>query len=262
MRSIRFETKPITLADEKDDPVTDRQERVTGFVQEKAKRRIIKLIGAGGLGGEIAHGLVRKGYCENGRLEIFDGDTVTASCLTRQRFYEEDLYKNKAIALSRNLVKEAVKRSEIVGYPMTIQEAIETNGVNAEADLAICAPDNDDTRIYVCQKFGLDQGIPIVVVGLGRDADWGYALIQQQGSACFGCLTTPSPKSAIQPCPNTPATIDIVKIIAGLAVFAVDTVLMERRKNWNYKSISLSTFIPDRAITVERRPDCKLCGKQ
>ena len=53
--------------------VEDRQQKLKGFNQEAlAKARVI-IIGAGGLGGEIGEGLVRKGV---GTIVFFDHDLV------------------------------------------------------------------------------------------------------------------------------------------------------------------------------------------
>lgn len=260
LRSVRLLTQEFNIKDEYDDSVTDRQERVPGFRQEKARGINIVMIGAGGLGGEISHGLARKGYCENAVLSIFDGDVVTASCLSRQRFYPEQLYQNKAVSLGKNLMREAIKRSTICAYPMTIQEAVE-NSLDIKGDLFICAPDNDKTRTFVAKEIGLKKLKPVIFCGVSRDADWGFVFVQELGGACFGCLSPNAVKSQIQPCPKTPAVIDILKVLAGICLFAVDTVIMDRKRNWNYKSVSLSSFMGDTARTIERRPDCPLCGK-
>ena len=41
-------------------PVSDRQELIEGWEQEKLTKASVFVAGAGGLGGEIAEGLVRK----------------------------------------------------------------------------------------------------------------------------------------------------------------------------------------------------------
>src|SRR3989338_3423808 len=86
-----FYTRPLK------ENIFDRQIQISGFDQEKLTSATIVLIGAGGLGGEIGEGLVRKGA---GKINIFDADVVEPSNLNRQFFFKENLYKNKAISLA------------------------------------------------------------------------------------------------------------------------------------------------------------------
>ncbi len=93
-------------------------------------------------------------------------------------------------------------------------------------------------------------------------ADWGYVFVQEPGQACFGCLfphALEEETSGRAPCAKVAAVKDILKALSGIALYAVDTVLMPRRREWNYRQISLSATMPDVARTIERRHDCKLC---
>ena len=88
LRSTTYMAKGVTTSVEGEDRVTDRQERIPGFLQARLCGSKILLIGAGGLGGEIGEGVVRKGI---GTLVILDPDVVEVSNLNRQRFFKEDL---------------------------------------------------------------------------------------------------------------------------------------------------------------------------
>lgn len=212
------------------------------------------MIGAGGLGGEIGEGLLRKGVrC----LKIFDGDVVELSNLNRQKFYEEDLYQSKAIRLAKNLAQEAVKNSIIRGYPMSFQRAMET-GMDVFGDVATCGVDNNETRVYV-SRYYYQKDTPVVFTAVSRDANHGYVFVQEPGKACFGCLFPYAINDDRQPCPKTPAVKDILKVVAGMVLYAVDTLVMDRKRNWNYKEVFLASFVPDRAYTLERKEDCRLC---
>jgi hypothetical protein len=63
------------------------------------------------------------------------------------------------------------------------------------------------------------------------------------------------------PCPGTPAIVDILKVVTGIAVYAVDSLLMPRPRRWNYKAVYLATE-GDCTWTVAKRPDCALCGER
>jgi molybdopterin/thiamine biosynthesis adenylyltransferase len=239
LRSVRYCCKEIAPKDAGDESITDRQERIPGFKQETMNRLRVVLIGAGGLGGEIGEGLVRKGA---GCLKIFDGDTVELSNLSRQRFYEEDLYKNKAVCLAKNLAREGIRKTELIAHPVMFQRAVEDK-IDTTCDIAICAPDNDETRVFV-SKYFLGTA-PVVFTGLDRMAITGYVCIQEPGKRTFLDDFPNAMKKKRQPCPNTPAIIDIVKIVAGYVLFAVDSVTMERKRSWNFRQFFMCGTVPE-----------------
>jgi molybdopterin/thiamine biosynthesis adenylyltransferase len=215
----------------------------------------VLLIGAGGLGGEIAHGLVRKGVFH---LKIFDGDFVSLTNLTRQYFYEFDLMKNKAICLGKNLIKEATRQTEITAYPMMFQKAVEEK-TSMDCDVVVCAPDNDDTRIYVSKYFM--NKVPVIFTGLDLEASTGYIFIQNQGQACIACAR---PNAIIKerfPCGEAAAIIDLGKIVSGFALFAIDTTVMKRKTGWNYRQFFIAGFAPDIVQLIEKKKDCPLCKR-
>ena len=88
--SIRLKGKRIAGAE-------DRQGKIPGFIQAALSGATVVGIGAGGLMSHILPTLCRKGI---GGLVLFDDDFVEASNLNRQRFYEKDFGKNKALALA------------------------------------------------------------------------------------------------------------------------------------------------------------------
>ena len=45
---------------------------------------------------------------------------------------------------------------------------------------------------------------------------------------------------------------DILKVIGGLALYAVDSLLMERPRNWNLRYVFLAGFIEDAHRIVEK----------
>ena len=242
------------LSDGTKESITDRQEKVPGFKQSVMDALCVLQIGAGGLGGEIAQGLVRKGI---GKLMIFDGDTVELSNLSRQLFYKEDLYKNKATSLAKNLVKEGVKKTNIEAYPCMFQKAVEAN-INTACDVVVCAPDNDDTRIFVTKYFY--KKTPVILVGLDRQASTGYIFIQKPNGPCFACAIPKAIENKREHCPNTAAIIDLVKIVAGFVLFAIDSTVMERKTNWNFRQFFIAGFAPEVVKTIEKKYDCALCG--
>jgi molybdopterin/thiamine biosynthesis adenylyltransferase len=237
--------------------VTDRQQKIPGFDQTTLEESTVLLVGAGGLGGEVGHSLVRKGV---GGLQICDSDIVMPSNLNRQRFYIDDLYKNKAVRLAKNLKKEATMKTKFFAYPMDFQRLIE-EGVKVDCTAVACGVDNNPTRRFVAKYFH-SREIPVVYTALSKDANYGYVFVQEPGKACFGCVFPDALDDETYPC-GAGAVIDIVKVATGLATFAIDTLIMsERKRNWNLRRFFMSGFVPDSGVWAEKRVNCPICGER
>ena len=57
------------------------------------------------------------------------------------------------------------------------------------------------------------------------------------------------------PCPGTPAIADILQAVGALAVYAVDTLLMSRKRYWNYRRVNLTDGLLDGSAVVQSRAD-------
>jgi molybdopterin/thiamine biosynthesis adenylyltransferase len=235
--------------------VAARHVGVIGFDQSIFSQSKITLVGAGGINGENGEGFVRKGI---GKLDIFDGDDVELSNLNRQRFTRKEIGKNKAIGLARNLVREGYMGTILNAYPFFFQEALE-KGTIPETDLIICAVDNEETRIFL-SRYAIKNKLPAIFSAVSRDANQGYVFVQEPGKACFACAFPNTISNQITPCPNTPAIKDILKIVSGLALYAADTILMSRKRDWNFRMIYLAGFVPDENRRIAPNPDCPLCS--
>ncbi len=218
--------------------VSARQERTKGWDQERLSHARGLVVGAGGLGGEVGEGLVRKGI---GFLDICDFDVVTPSNLNRQKFSKHNLYKNKAIELCRILSRQGFLGGRLRGRPCSFQDL---DKELLDVDFVVCGVDNQlpDTRLAVCNWCD-ERGIPGVFLGVSTDADFGYVLVQVPGEACWGCVfkpefALPRPSTDVL-CPGVPASLDILKTLGGLACYAVDTLVMNRPRDWNYRVVSL-----------------------
>ncbi len=233
----------------------DRFQRIPGANQAALARAHIVLIGCGGLGGEVGHGLARKGV---GRLTLFDFDTVELSNLHRQFFGPDDLRQNKALALARNLARQATGATLIEGHARSFQDAV-AHGVNVNGDIAIVGVDNNPTRIAAAEHY-LARRTPVIYLAVDERASRGYVFVQrsQPGEPCFLCLFPDAGEDRrVHGCAG--ASIEILKIVAGIALYAVDSLLMTRPRPWNYKEIFLDQG-PDGHRTIRPRPGCPLCG--
>ena len=231
----------------------DRQERIPGFDQAALSAASIVCIGAGGLISHIAPTLARKGV---GHLTLIDHDSVEASNLNRQRFYPENIGLNKAIALARNLQRECIIETQITGIPLYFDEATEA-GLDLSCDVAVCGVDNNRARVSAGRYFRAFR-TPVIFTGVSASGDHGYVFVQGKSGACLGCVFPDLVNDDRLPCPGTPAVADILQLIGALAVYAVDTLLMNRPRTWSYRSTSISDCALDGCSLVPVRPDCPM----
>jgi len=239
--------------------VDDRQRRVPGFSQPALEGLVVAVVGSGGLGSEFVRGAAKKGI---GRLNLYDGDPVTLSNLNRQMFRPGDIGKNKAVCLARNASRLGYLGSQLVAVPFYIQAAVD-RGLEQPCDAVFCGVDNDQTRAYVAERY-LDK--PVIFAAVSTDAGHGYVAVQEPGGACFRCIhpqafdhETAVPVEDGQ-CPVDPAVIDILGVTAMVALYALDSLVMERPRTWNFKQVVLHGQMPDITAAVSRRSDCPLCS--
>ena len=233
----------------------NRFQRIHGASQPALAQAHVDLIGCGGLGGEVGHGLVRKGV---GHLTLCDHDHVEVSNLPRQQFDATDIGKPKALALARNLARQATGPSLIEGYAYSFQDAL-AKGLKLEGQIAVVGVDNNATRIHAAQYY-LARAVPVLFLAVDVQAARGYVFVQtsQPGHPCFQCLYPDAPNDPrIYGCAG--ASIEILKIMAGLALYAIDSLLMARARPWNYKAVFLDQG-GDGQRTIGQRPTCSLCG--
>ena len=233
----------------------DRQGKIPGFSQQALSAAHVVCVGAGGLISHIAPTLARKGV---GKLTILDDDEVEVSNLNRQRFYAKDLGKSKAFALVENLQAECIYATDLRGYRLRFEAAV-GRGIDLACDVAVCGVDNNPARIAASRHFR-KLGVPAIFTAVSADGGHGYVFVQEPNSPCFGCLFPDAVDSQTYPCPGTPAVADIVQAVGAMAVYALDTCLMPRRRTWSYRSIWLSDGAYDSAQQVPLRVDCPLCA--
>jgi molybdopterin/thiamine biosynthesis adenylyltransferase len=210
-------------------------------------------VGAGGLISYIAPPLVRKSV---GGITLLDDDVVETSNLNRQRFYTKDVGRNKALALAENLLPECIAQTEIRGIPFRLQEAI-ARELDMSCDVAICGVDNNPARIAASQCFRA-KGIPVIFTAVSLSGDYGYVFVQDKTGPCIACMFPDMINDDRYPCPGTPAIADILQAVGSLTVYAVDTLLMNRPRTWNYRRVSLSDCTLDGGSVIPARTGCPL----
>ena len=242
--SVSFRGKAIPGAE-------DRQKKILGFDQSVFSKSHVLCVGAGGIISMIAPTLVRKGI---GRITLLDDDVVEESNLNRQRFYIKDVGQNKARALAETLVPECIVETEIQGVPLRLEEAI-ARDIDLSCNVVICGVDNNPARVAASRHFRR-LGIPVISTAVSINGDHGYVFVQEKGGPCIGCLFPDMVNDDRYPCPGTPAIADILQAVGSLAVYAVDSLLINRSRSWNYRRISLADGTLDGVTQIPTREDC------
>lgn len=232
------------------------QEQVDGFEHALYQHAAVALIGAGGIGSHVAQGVVRKGP---GLVGIYDDDEVELQNLSRQLFRKRDIGKNKSICLAKRLRNEGFFQTTIIAYPYRFQEMEEEGHDFTQYRLLVCGVDNNPTRTAV-SKYGVENNLPVIHAAVSRDGNSLYCAVQEPGKACFGCMFPHSLNDDTYPC-NLPGIIDVLQVVSGFIVFAIDTLICGRHREWNLVSMALDGSMPAVVKTVERNPACPLCGR-
>ena len=254
---------PLTLrcaklqADEDGDEasVEDRQRRVPGFCQETISGLTVLVVGAGALGGAISEGLVRKGV---GTLKTLDFDTVDVPNLNRQFFFVRDIHQPKAYALARNLEPHGAMGTRILAWNLSFENA-QAAGVDLSCDVVVSAVDDAQTRGAIT-RFALEQKVPAVFGGASEKADYARLFVQEVDGPCFACAFPEEATGGRTPCPGSPAIKDLFMQVGGLALYAIDSLFMERRRTWNLYGLCPSDADLSTSGWVEKRLDCPICG--
>jgi len=235
--------------------VEDRQSRIPGFSQEALSSLKVVIAGAGAMAGEIAEGLVRKGV---GELQVIDFDTVGLTNLNRQFFMIGDVGSPKAYALVRNLEPHGAMGTRLVGWPISFEEAL-AGDVDLDCDVIVAAVDDARTRIRM-SIFARERGIPAIFGGASVDASYAYVFVQEPNAACFGCAFPDEARLGRNPCPGSPAVKDTFKALGALALYAIDSLLMERSRDWNHHAYCPANGEHTRGRWIPRSSQCPLCG--
>lgn len=245
------------LTGEEGETVADRQDRLVGFSTDVLRQSHVLVIGAGGLASAVAGPLIRKGL---GWLDICDGDVVEVNNLNRQHFYPEDLYLPKAHRLAANAAREGQLGSHVMGHATDFDEQSAPFLADG-ANVVVCAVDNNRTRALASRYFRA-AGVPVIFTAVCEAADYGWLFVQEPRGACVGCVfpRIATADAERQPCRPVAAVADILHVMGGMVLYAIDSLLMARPRGWNFRSVHLVGTAPDIIDSVAPRPGCRLCG--
>ncbi len=244
-----YRTKPVST--KKLAALNASQEKVEGFSIDAHQAAHSLIVGSGAIGSHVCQGLIRKGH---GELTCLDDDAVEIQNNTRQLFSRADIGGNKAICIGKNLAAQGMFPGRINCYPLRFLEWVETCQPIKPIDQIVCGVDNNPTRIAVT-KYGITHKIPVLHAAVSRDGNQLYVARQIPGEACWGCQFPNFLNDDSYPC-NLPGIIDVIQVVAGLVVYAADTILCGRPCEWNLREMFLDGSAPDRARFIS--PQTKL----
>ena len=253
MKAKTFKTRAVPALEIKE--LNFSQGLVRGFNLEVFQKAKILMVGCGGIGDKVGISLVRKGI---GELHICDDDTVELKNLTRQLFHKKDVSKNKAVCLAKMLRAQGFFNTSIKAFPLRFHE-MQQQGLLEKYDAVICGVDNNPTRL-ACSVYARLNNSPLIISSVSRDATQISCAVQKTGKACFGCILPHAVNDETYPC-NQPGIIDVMQVVAGFTVFALDSVLTNRHIEWNLKSVSLDGSMPDYSAFIEKSKNCQVCGQ-
>ncbi len=218
--------------------------------QEKLKRSIVAIAGAGGLGSPIAIYLTAAGV---GRIRLIDHDRVSLSNLNRQVLHwTEDIGKKKVQSAETKLQK-LNPWVKIEAIEETITEA-NVSRLLEGCDAVVDAMDNLPTR-YILNRCAIEKNIPFFH-GAIRGFEGRVMTILPGKTACFRCLyrgTVPEEKFPV--IGATPAVIgsiqatEVIKYLLGIGHLLTNRLLMYDGLEGMFTEFA-----------VNRNPECDHCG--
>lgn len=253
-RTRTFTTTPV--GEELLDDLNHSQGMIEGFDLASYQDAHVCLIGAGGIGSHVASALVRKGI---GELTLIDDDVVEWKNLTRQLFDREDVNKWKAVQLGKRLSQTGLFDTRLTCMPRRLQELQEMGCDLPDDAIFVGGVDNNPSRRAVAE-LGLMLNRPALLAAVSGDGNRAYVMVQEPGQACWGCAFPQYLDDHAYPC-NVPGIVDVLQIVGGLVVFAMDSLISGRHREWNVREITLDGSMPDRSRHVARKLDCPVCGE-
>lgn len=230
------------------------------FTESHQRRLSVKsalLVGAGGLGGNIAPLLCAAGI---GRLVLIDGDKVSLSNLQRQTLYREDQigkWKTECAAQSLHSLNSGTR---IEAHPVFIDRKNALT-LAKDCDIVIDGCDNALCR-YLMNDLAVGLGIPFVYGSICEYSGQAAVFNATKDSATYRCLYPEEnarqnvPKGVTAPLPALVAAVEAqaaLRILCGMdsalsnRLFLCDMLSMEShcldlQASGKGREISLANF--------------------
>ncbi|KYK38374.1 MAG: hypothetical protein AYK18_17380 [Theionarchaea archaeon DG-70] len=264
-----------------DDSRTERQERLSGWNQEKIENAVILVVGAGALGNEICKNLALIGI---GKIVLVDFDDIVLSNLNRCIFFRGCDIKEKCLKV--NVVEREISKINPETALIPVAESVENLGSETyeKIDVAMGAVDNDAARLELNYKC-FQSGIPLIDGGI-HGFRGNVKVVFPPYSPCLACNLTPLDYAAINkkdPCtgedvethdPKLPGIATTSSVISALQVQEALKIIQgidefRSEGHWN-EEIGIpilgkvlyfnGTSNYMNIYEIKRDPDCPVCS--
>jgi len=218
------------------------------------------IIGAGGLGCAAGRALAKAAPCLPPlELTVVDDDTVAATNLHRQAFYnQDDVGSLKAEIFARRFAEMASRAGATVRVHPRIERVGPSNvrDLFREHDLVLEGSDNFATKFLSADAAYLEN-VRVVHAGVVRWA--GYALASGAGRGCYRCIFEEMPDGVVDTCAEAGVVGPLVGVVGALQARLLTRVALGEQS----ASIVQVDALRGGAIrprALRPRPSCALCS--
>ena len=218
----------------------------------KLQKKIVSIVGLGGIGCPLAQYLVSSGIKN---LNLFDKDIVKKNNLNRQTLYSiDDLGKKKSIIAKKKLLGTN-KKAKIKSYNENI--SADNLRLLKNSSIVIDASDNWKTMKLV-NKYCLTNNIPLLSASaIGFDVQIILFINSKNNHLCLECIYPNKNEPDIARC----ETVGILGTAAGIAgvLSAQKTInfLMKFYNNDNFLTLIDCKSLSINHIKVQKNCNCK-----
>lgn len=230
---------------------------VGGAGQKRLKKARVLVIGAGGLGAPALQYLTAAGV---GTIGVIDDDVVDSSNLQRQV-----IHKDKSIGMPKVFSAEQEMTAQnpfvtVRPYNRRLTEEIAAE-LFSDYDLILDGTDNFDTR-YLVNSAAVQAGLPLVSGALSQWEGQLSVFDPAHDAPCYQCVFASAPAPELAPsCAEAGVIAPLPGVIGSMmAVEAVKLLAGAGTPLRGQMFIYDALYGESRVITVQRRPDCPVCG--
>jgi molybdopterin/thiamine biosynthesis adenylyltransferase len=230
---------------------------IGGPGQKRLKAARVLVVGAGGLGSPALLYLAASGV---GTLGLIDADEVEATNLQRQIIHADQRIGMQKVFSAEIAIKALNPFVAVRPYNRRLDET-NAAALVADYDLVLDGSDNFDTR-YLVNRVCVEAGKPLISAAITQWEGQISLYDPAHGSPCYECIFP------VRPAPGTVPTCAEAGVAAPLPGVIGSMMAMEAIKHLTGAGETLAgrLLIHDalygetRAIKIERRVDCAVCG--
>lgn len=267
LKKLRTRVRPENLPKLDKAPTSSELERnarhivlreIGGPGQKRLKNASVLVVGAGGLGAPVLQYLAASGV---GTIGVIDDDVVENSNLQRQVIHTDDRIGMPKVFSAEQAMRAQNPFVEVRPYPRRLTPEIARNLFEGY-DLILDGTDDTETR-YLVNDTAIALGLPLISGAITQWEGQISLFDSSHDGPCYACVF-PEPAAiglaptcaeggVLAPLPGVIGSmmaVEAIKFIAGAGETLSGRLLI-------YDALYADT----RIIAVNRRDDCKSCGK-